>query len=413
MDTIGFTPRSPWPPIDLLPQPSFLAKGLPAKLALWSRNRVLPSCQSPSYPGCFYCEFVNGFEMGPPIEIGKIGYQATMKFGGFALSWADQGKLAYGTNSATGSGDAPQIWDGFRNQDLPVIEGMNFWLSFELNFLSSFAHDYAKLECSATKYPVKPSFLEKKAILKMKFELYVAFDRSITVADGQGFAQDLTKNLAGEYVTSEPTSSPSMAPSETPSSSPSVVPSHQPTSSPSSSIGPSGEPTGAPSGSITPSHQPTSSPSSSIGPSGEPTGAPSRSVSESPSEEPSPGSTESAERQRKLMFGDDDYNTNNMWRKLSESTSDPCVILSVTELSVGLPAIGKLNFGNALVSEHHCSYDFVFYSISDMLLLFNRVAGVPFHHKSAQITNLRDVLPAVSFSTSTNSLNCKMVSLEF
>jgi hypothetical protein len=95
IDTLAFVPASPWPPIQPLP---FLPS-------------ILPVCQM-GVIGCQVCDFYAGFEINR-FEINNKGYVATIQFGGIAFSWAEEAKLAFGTNLATA--ESIRIWDGFLN----------------------------------------------------------------------------------------------------------------------------------------------------------------------------------------------------------------------------------------------------------------------------------------------------------
>lgn len=61
-----------------------------------------------------------------------MGYPvvATLQFAGIGFSWADKAKLAFGGNDATAD---LEIWDGFRNINLPEIPDINFWLSLRFS----------------------------------------------------------------------------------------------------------------------------------------------------------------------------------------------------------------------------------------------------------------------------------------
>ena len=100
IDTLGFVPRSPWPPVEPIP---FIS--------------ILPLCPIPlnqlAFPvgqtgNCKFCKFKLGFAIAN-FSVGPVPFKLTVQFDGFALSWANNAKLAYGANSDTSGGNAPQV----------------------------------------------------------------------------------------------------------------------------------------------------------------------------------------------------------------------------------------------------------------------------------------------------------------
>jgi hypothetical protein len=171
IDTLGFAPRTPSPPVAVLPGVQLLTK-----------------CPLPfmAPAPCTNCEFAAGWPL-EQFNIGPITCQALFQFRGIALSWADNAKLAFGTNEASSS---IQIWDGFRNQPLLVITDIHFWVSFRFTAIDYVSYKLIESECK-----LSVGFVDKlKGIeaggfselylsslftpkTEMDFEIYVAFDK--------------------------------------------------------------------------------------------------------------------------------------------------------------------------------------------------------------------------------------------
>jgi hypothetical protein len=114
IDTIAFAPLTAWPPVVLIP-----------KLIT-----ALPYCGIKGAPvPCTFCDFYDGWPLAE-FPIGPTVYKLNFQFSGIALSWADKGKLAFGTTESTKD---LKIWDGFLNVDLPEVSDFNFWVSFRLS----------------------------------------------------------------------------------------------------------------------------------------------------------------------------------------------------------------------------------------------------------------------------------------
>jgi hypothetical protein len=183
IDTLGFAPRGPWPPV------------------AFHNIKSLPSC--PKSKPCTKCEYASGWPV-TQFNIGPITFQALFRFRGIALSWADNAKLAFGTNAGTSN---IEIWDGFRNQPLPVVPDINFWVSFRFTIMDFVSYKLGESEC---KSKVGGGFLDelKSGLqfnhliaqtyilqIEIDFEIYVAFDKQ---TEGDGAGANLAGNLAGK-----------------------------------------------------------------------------------------------------------------------------------------------------------------------------------------------------------------------
>jgi hypothetical protein len=142
IDTFGFVPLNPYPPISLLKSVSLLPvcpiPGNPFK------DVTDPVSGEPTAIKCKACAFYFGFPI-TKFAIGPFRFKLTIQIGGLALSWAVKPKLAFGANAATA--DRIKIWDGFRNQVRSTIRAAFFvHYGHELTrnqslFLLSFRHD--------------------------------------------------------------------------------------------------------------------------------------------------------------------------------------------------------------------------------------------------------------------------------
>lgn len=201
IDTIAFAPQFPWPPLEPLPGVVSLAPLCPIPL-----NQL--SLEDGSIVGnCKYCQFKLGLEIGTQ-NVGKYRFQRTVQFDGVALSWADQGKLAYGTNSDTSDPNAPVIWDGFREQPLPEVEGINFWVRFRFNLIEKNQYDAVVTQCGTVgtfgllKAKDLPLSLKILRIV-IDVELYVAVDRQSQNGTEVGTNQNGTEvgtNFANDFT---------------------------------------------------------------------------------------------------------------------------------------------------------------------------------------------------------------------
>jgi hypothetical protein len=148
---------------------------------------------------CLFCEFKLGFPIRD-FTIGKAVFKFTTQWDGVALSWANQAKLAYGTNAATSGDNAPQIWDGFRNQPLPEVNDINFWIRFRFNLieLASWTKvvEKCKLDLPILTVPASLKILS----IVFDVELYLAVDRQTTDGEavGTSFANDFTGGTGGQ-----------------------------------------------------------------------------------------------------------------------------------------------------------------------------------------------------------------------
>lgn len=116
IDTIAFAPATAWPPVVLIP-----------KLVT-----AVPFCGVKGFfAPCTFCDFHRGWPLTNDL-IGSTVYKRNIQFSGVALSWADKGKLAFGTTKSTKD---LKIWDGFLNVDLPEVSDFNFWVSFRLSLV--------------------------------------------------------------------------------------------------------------------------------------------------------------------------------------------------------------------------------------------------------------------------------------
>ena len=206
IDTIGFATLGGWPPIKPLPILSLLPKcDIP-------KNKLnLPSGGEAK---CTSCEYILGFPI-TQFSIGPFPFWLTIQFNGIAFSWADNAKLAYGTNTGTGGMDTIEIWDGFRNQPLPEISDINFWVSFSFNIIPVPNFEILKNTCTTGLTPsdksagadMKESAASAKEgllgrsdqlYLKLDFEIYVAFDKQTDgQAAGEGLASDFASGREG------------------------------------------------------------------------------------------------------------------------------------------------------------------------------------------------------------------------
>jgi hypothetical protein len=112
IDTLGFVPSSPWPPIKPIP----LVSVLPLCPIPLNPFKAIPP-EDDSLEGttvdCKFCDFYFGFDLAD-FAIGPVKFKVTIQFSGVAFSWADEAKLAFGVNA--GTADRIPFWDGFRNQ---------------------------------------------------------------------------------------------------------------------------------------------------------------------------------------------------------------------------------------------------------------------------------------------------------
>ena len=102
IDTFAFAPLFAWPPIAILG----VVYLLPFCPGLYGLTGALTA-------NCQFCDFISGFPI-LDFNIGPVPFKLTIQFDGIAVSWAETGKLAYGTNSATAGGgitgiEAPQV----------------------------------------------------------------------------------------------------------------------------------------------------------------------------------------------------------------------------------------------------------------------------------------------------------------
>ncbi|CAB9504369.1 Inherit from bactNOG: repeat protein [Seminavis robusta] len=195
-DSLAFAPRSPWPPMDL----DFGASGL-----ISDEN----------------CRFHSGW---PTVEIPvfKILTKLTIQFDGIALSWADNAKLAFGTNADTSGERSPVIWDGFRNQPLPEVPDISFWLRLRFSLVELKSWKATKKWCEKDGWTgafkeyigkekkdregfytfltdeKKEKRKESPLTLSIVFdvELYIAIDKqTVTAEDGETLGSTLAKEI--------------------------------------------------------------------------------------------------------------------------------------------------------------------------------------------------------------------------
>jgi hypothetical protein len=202
IDTFAFVPKDLWPPIKPFPGIS-----------------LLPLCPIPLNPfavpagaaplaGCKACEFILGFPI-TEFVIGGIPFQLTIQWGGVALSWADNAKLAFGTNVAIGGSpdvSTPQIWDGFREFDLPEVPDINFWTQFTINIVPLPAYTLIETRCKTGGKLNKikaysPTTAAKELYLKLDFEIYIGFDKQTYGTGGNGNATETAETLATDLGT--------------------------------------------------------------------------------------------------------------------------------------------------------------------------------------------------------------------
>jgi len=255
IDTIGFATLSGWPPIKPLPILSLLPK-----CAVPLNTLNLPTGPA----SCTNCEYILGFPI-TRFNIGPVPFWLTVQFDGIAFSWANKAKLAYGTNRNTGNENAPEIWDGFRNQPLPEVPDINFWVSFSFNIIPLSNFEALKIKCAAGIVSTTQNVLSEmwtqrsfrplsglpafQLYLKLNFEIYVGFDKQ-TQLDGEAEGEKLASNLAKDA---------------------------------------------------------------------------------------------DGEAERDLFSDGQD-----LWRGLSDTGEDPCVIISLTRAQINVPIVGRFNFGNAI-----------------------------------------------------------------